>query len=68
MFGVVARLWRPSHIGRECFELEERCKAALISIESKRRFVGVSADIMEQVDAISYLDPKAAAMKVLGLS
>lgn len=42
-------------------------KRALIPIENKRNLLDVSADIMEHVDPILYGDPKAAAMKVLGL-
>ena len=43
-------------------------KRALIPIESKRSFLEVPADVVEHVDPIFYGDPKAAAMKVLGLN
>ena len=41
-------------------------KRALIPIENKRNFLGVSADIMEHVDLIFFGDPMTATMKVLG--
>lgn len=41
-------------------------KRALIPIENKRNFLGVSTDIMEHVDPIFFGDPKTAALKVIG--
>jgi ATP-dependent Lon protease len=43
-------------------------KRALIPIENKRNFLDVPGDVVEIVDPIFYGDPRAAAMKVLGLS
>ncbi|OGQ90165.1 MAG: hypothetical protein A2289_19900 [Deltaproteobacteria bacterium RIFOXYA12_FULL_58_15] len=42
-------------------------KRALISIENKRNFLDVNADVMEYVDPIFYGEVKAAAM-ALGLN
>ncbi|MCF8143717.1 MAG: protease Lon-related BREX system protein BrxL [Deltaproteobacteria bacterium] len=43
-------------------------KRALIPIENKRNFLDVDADIMEHVDPVFYGEPRAAALKALGLS
>jgi len=43
-------------------------KRALIPIENKRNFMDVPGDVVEVVDPIFYGDPRAAAMKVLGIS
>lgn len=43
-------------------------KRALIPIENKRSFLEVNADIVEVVDPVFYGEPRAAAMKVLGLT
>lgn len=43
-------------------------KRALIPIENKRNFLEVRADIVEHVDPAFYGDPKAAAIKALGVS
>jgi ATP-dependent Lon protease len=43
-------------------------KRALIPIENKRNFLDVPADVVEFVDPIFYGEPRAAAMKVLGVS
>jgi ATP-dependent Lon protease len=42
-------------------------KRALIPIENKRSFLDVDADIMEQVDPVFYGEPRAAALKGLGI-
>ena len=42
-------------------------KRALIPVENKRNFLEVSGDIVEVVDPVFYGEPKAAAMKVLGM-
>ncbi len=47
--------------------MDNGAKRALISIENKRSFLEVSADIVEHVDPIFFGDPKVAAMKALGL-
>jgi ATP-dependent Lon protease len=43
-------------------------RRALIPIENKRNFLDVPGDVVETVDPIFYGDPRAAAMKALGLS
>ena len=48
--------------------MDNGAKRALVPIENKRNFLDVPGDIVEHVDPIFYGDPKAAAMKVLGLS
>jgi ATP-dependent Lon protease len=48
--------------------MDNGARRALISIENKRHFVDVSADIMERVDPIFYGDPLAAANKAVGVS
>ncbi len=45
---------------------DDGAQRALNSIENKRTFLDVSADIMEHVDPILFGAPKTAAMKVLG--
>ena len=47
--------------------MDNGAKRAMIPIENKRNFLEVSADIVEKVDPIFFGDPKAAAMKALGL-
>ena len=47
--------------------MDNGAKRSLIPIENKRNFLDVSSDIMEHVDPIFYGDPKAAAMKVMGI-
>lgn len=42
-------------------------KRALIPIENKRSFLDVDADIMEHVDPVFYGEPRAAALKGLGI-
>jgi len=42
-------------------------KRALIPIENKRSFLEVDADIMEHVDPVFYGEPRAAALKALGI-
>lgn len=42
-------------------------KRALIPIENKRSFLDVDADIMEHVDPVFYGEPRAAALKALGV-
>lgn len=48
--------------------MDNGAKRAMIPIENKRNFLEVSADIVEKVDPIFFGDPKAAAMKALGLT
>ncbi len=43
-------------------------KRALIPVENKRHFLEVSADIVEHVDPVFYGEPRAAALKALGVS
>ena len=43
-------------------------KRALVPIENKRNFLDVDADIVEHVDPVFYGEPRAAAMKALGIS
>ena len=43
-------------------------KRALIPIENKRNFLDVDADIMEHVDPVFYGEPRAAALKALGMN
>jgi ATP-dependent Lon protease len=43
-------------------------KRALIPIENKRNFLDVDADIIEHVDPVFYGEPRAAALKALGLN
>lgn len=47
--------------------MDNGAKRALIPIENKRTFLEVSADIVEKVDPVFYGEPKAAAMKALGM-
>ena len=43
-------------------------KRSLIPIENKRNFLDVDADIMEHVDPVFYGEPRAAALKALGVN
>src|SRR5262249_45042483 len=42
-------------------------KRALIPVENKRHFLEVSGDIVEHVDPVFFSEPRAAAMKALGV-
>jgi hypothetical protein len=59
---------RPSSGSRSLSPRTRRCakQRALIPIENKRNFLGVSADVLEHVDPRFSHDPKTAAMKVVG--
>jgi ATP-dependent Lon protease len=48
--------------------MDNGAKRAMIPIENKRNFLEVSGDIVEKVDPIFFGDPRAAAMKALGLA
>jgi ATP-dependent Lon protease len=43
-------------------------KRALIPVENKRHFLEVSADIVEHVDPVFFGEPRAAALKAIGVS
>lgn len=43
-------------------------RRTLISIENKRHFLDISADIIERADPIFYGDPVTAAMKAMGMN
>lgn len=48
--------------------MESGARRALIPLENKRNFLGVSGDIVERVDPVFYSDPMTAAMKGLGMT
>jgi ATP-dependent Lon protease len=59
----VRSLMEPLQVG-----MENGAKRALIPIENKRNFFDVSAEVLEHVDPVFFGDPRAAAMKSLGLT
>jgi ATP-dependent Lon protease len=59
----LASLSEPLQLARD-----NGAKRALIPIENKRHVLEVSADIIEKVDPVFYGDPKAAALKSMGLT
>lgn len=48
--------------------MDNGARRSLISIENKRNFLDVSADIIEQVDPVFYSDPLTGAMKALEMN
>jgi ATP-dependent Lon protease len=48
--------------------LESGARRALLPVENKRRFLGLSGEVIEKVDPVFYPDPLTAALKVLGLT
>jgi hypothetical protein len=48
--------------------MDNGAKRALIPLENKRSFLGVTGDVVEHADPIFFGDPKTAAFKALGLN